>query len=74
MKISEKLRNEAATLLSIAACTQITIRKAAEEWGAGEDASTLARLAFYDDSVRCQSPIWATYAAAEQLLRTGWSP
>lgn len=74
MRISKKVREEAARLLSMAACNQLTLGAAADESGASDVAVEVARLAFYDFSVPCMSDWWQTYAAAEQIVRTGWSP
>lgn len=74
MKISDKTREEAAVLLSMAACNHCPVQVAAVDCGATRSAYALALRAYYDDSVPCQFPSHATYAAAEQLLRTGWSP
>lgn len=74
MKITKKVREEAALLLSVAACTPANIASAATAMGASESARELAHDAFYDRSVPFLDPWHATYAAAEQLLRSGWSP
>jgi len=75
MKISKRTREQAALLCSMAACAEVASLIGASDRAGISPLSRVFTLAWnaYMESPAASQPR-ATYAEAESLLRTGWSP
>ena len=73
MSITQRQRNEAALICAVCASSGLYSWQARDHLGTNAGAQAIAAQA-YHHALRVGLPRAETYAEAEALLRTGWTP